>query len=114
MRDTAEFISVITNDGWWGNTPGYRQHMNYARLLAIQFRKDIARSANTGISCFINQRGDIVSQTEWWVEDVLEGTVYKNKTITFYARFGDYIGFICAFFAGSVVVYLIVKRIISR
>jgi apolipoprotein N-acyltransferase len=113
MRDTAEFIAVITNDGWWGNTPGYRQHMNYARLRAIEFRKDIARSANTGISCFINQRGDIVSHTGWWTEETLEGQVFKNKEITFYAKYGDYLGFLCSFLAGSIVVYLIVKRVIS-
>jgi apolipoprotein N-acyltransferase len=113
MRDTSEFIAVITNDGWWGNTPGYRQHMNYARLRAIEFRKDVARSANTGISCFINQRGDVVSRTGWWEEETLSGIVYKNKIITFYARHGDYLGFICAFLAGSVVIYLIVKRVIS-
>src|SRR6185369_4078561 len=58
IRNGAELIFVITNDGWWGNTPGYRQHKDYGRLLAIEFRKSIARSANTGISCFINQRGD--------------------------------------------------------
>jgi len=49
MQNGAQLIFVITNDGWWGDTPGYRQHMNYARLLAIEFRKSIARSANTGI-----------------------------------------------------------------
>src|SRR5207247_2436074 len=59
IRNGAEFIAVITNDGWWGDTPGYIQHENYARLAAIEFRRDIARSANTGISCFINQKGDI-------------------------------------------------------
>jgi apolipoprotein N-acyltransferase len=113
IRDTAEFIAVITNDGWWGDTPGYRQHMNYARLLAVEFRKDIARSANTGISCFINQRGDVVSKTGWWTEESLSGIVHKNKMITFYARHGDYLGFICAFLAATIVIYLFIKRIIS-
>ena len=112
IRDSAEFIAIITNDGWWGNTPGYRQHMNYARLRAVEFRKSIARSANTGISCFINQRGDIVSRTEWWVEDKLSGFIYKNKVITFYAQHGDYIGFACAFFAVTLLIYLFLRRLI--
>lgn len=113
MRDTAEFIAVITNDGWWGNTPGYRQHMNYARLLAVEFRKSVARSANTGISCFINQRGDIMKQSEWWKEDVLSETILKNNNITFYAKHGDYIGFICAFIAITLLIYLILRRLIQ-
>jgi apolipoprotein N-acyltransferase len=112
MRDSAEFISVITNDGWWGNTPGYRQHMHYARLLAVEFRKSVVRSANTGISCIINQRGDIISKTGWWVEDALKGTILKNKSVTFYARHGDYIGFICSFFAVTLIIFLILRRMI--
>lgn len=94
MKNGAELIFVITNDGWWGNTPGYRQHMNYGRLLAIEFRKSIARSANTGISCFINQRGDVFQKTNWWQEDAIKQTLYKNDIRTFYAKHGDYLGVI--------------------
>ena len=99
MKAGAQLIFIITNDGWWGNTPGYRQHMNYARLRAIEFRKGIARSANTGISCFINQRGDVLQQTGWWEEDVIRQTLYKNNIKTFYARHGDYLGVIASVFA---------------
>ena len=112
IRDSAAFIAIITNDGWWGNTPGYRQHMNYGRLLAVEFRKSVARSANTGISCFINQRGDIVEQTLWWEEEAISGTVYKNKHVTFYASHGDYIGFIAAFLSVTLLLYLVLKRMI--
>ena len=113
IRDSSQFIAVITNDGWWRNTPGYRQHMNYARLMAVEFRKDVARSANTGISCFINQRGDVLAKTEWWKEDALKATLYRNEIITFYGRNGDYIGFICAFMTCSVLLYFGFKRLIS-
>lgn len=112
IRDTAQFISILTNDGWWGNTPGYRQHLNYARLLSIEFRKSVARSANTGISCYINQRGDVLQQSLWWTEDALKGTLLKNKIITFYAKHGDYIGFACAFLAVTLIIYLIFRRMI--
>jgi apolipoprotein N-acyltransferase len=97
IRNGAQFIVIITNDGWWGNTPGYRQHMNYGRLLAIEFRKSIARSANTGISCFINQRGDVIQHSNWWEEDAMKQTIYKNNILTFYARHGDYIGVIASY-----------------
>ncbi|MFN3940829.1 MAG: apolipoprotein N-acyltransferase, partial [Chitinophagales bacterium] len=56
VRNGANLIFIITNDGWWGNTAGHKQHCLYGRLRAIENRKSIARSANTGISCFINQR----------------------------------------------------------
>ena len=96
MRNGAEMIFIITNDGWWGNTPGYRQHVAYARIAAIEFRKSIARSANTGTSCVLNQRGDILQPTPWWQEDAFGATIYKNDTMTFYAKHGDYLAWICS------------------
>ena len=95
VRNGPGFIAIITNDGWWGNTPGHKQHLAYASLRAIETRKSIARSANTGISGFINQRGDIVRQTEWWKMDAISGVVKSNKIITFYVQWGDYIGKFC-------------------
>jgi apolipoprotein N-acyltransferase len=88
----AELLFVITNDGWWGDTPGYKQHQAFARLRAIENRKSVARSANTGISCFINQRGDIISETAWWKETSLRATIKRNNEQTFYANNGDLIG----------------------
>ncbi len=92
----AGLICVITNDGWWGNTPGYQQHFDYARLRAIEMRRYIARSANTGISGFIDDKGYVMSKSKWWVEDALKATVYIQTQETFYARYGDYIGKIAA------------------
>jgi apolipoprotein N-acyltransferase len=114
MKNGAELIFVITNDGWWGNTPGYRQHMNYARLLAIEFRKGIARSANTGISCFINQRGDVLQKTNWWKEDAISQVIYKNDIKTFYAKHGDYLGIISSCFTFLFLLAMPVKSIIRK
>jgi apolipoprotein N-acyltransferase len=91
IKKGANVFFIITNDGWWKNTPGYKQHLSYSRLRAIEFRRDIARSGNTGISCFINQRGDIVKRTSWWKQTSISGTVNLNNQITFYAKYGDYI-----------------------
>ncbi|HRH65572.1 MAG TPA: apolipoprotein N-acyltransferase [Bacteroidia bacterium] len=114
IRNGAQFIAIMTNDGWWGNTPGYRQHMNYSRLRAVEFRKSIARSANTGISCFINQRGDILQQTSWWQEDALQETLLKNNIRTFYARHGDYPGFIASFLSASILVFMSFRKLIFK
>ncbi len=59
MRDGAQLLAIVTNDGWWGNTEGHRQHLQYARLRAIETRKPVVRSANTGISALITPSGDI-------------------------------------------------------
>ncbi|MCQ2181021.1 MAG: apolipoprotein N-acyltransferase [Bacteroidales bacterium] len=95
VREGAEFLTIITNDAWWGDTPGYRQHLRYASLRAIELRRDIARCANTGISAFINQRGDIVSSTSWWERRSLEGQVNYNSQLTVFARYGDVTGRVC-------------------
>lgn len=98
-RNGAELIFIVTNDGWWGNTPGHRQHFSYARLRAVETRRSIARSANTGISAFINQRGDILQESDYWVPAVLKDTINANDRITFYSKYGDYIARISAFVA---------------
>jgi apolipoprotein N-acyltransferase len=88
----ANFLAVITNDGWWGDTPGYRQHFNYARLRAIENRRDVVQSANTGTSGLIDQRGDVHFKTDWWVETSFRGTINANDTLTPFVRHGDLIG----------------------
>jgi apolipoprotein N-acyltransferase len=114
IRNGAETIFIITNDGWWGDTPGHEQHLAYASLRAIELRRSIARSANTGISAFINQRGDILQATEYWEQDVIRGTISPNESMTFYARYGDYLARTAAWLAVFVFLAAVVKRRISK
>ena len=114
VDDGAQMLSVITNDGWWGDTPGYRQHFSYSRLRAIELRRDVARCANTGISGFINQRGDVVSQSGWWVPDVLESKVNLSSEKTFFATYGDIVGRVCTFVCLMLLALLIVKSITKK
>ena len=90
-RKGADLLFVITNDGWWGDTPGYRQHFEFSKLRAIENRRCIARSANTGTSGFFNQKGDVLQKTEYWKEDVIKATLKANTEKTFYTRHGDYL-----------------------
>ncbi len=87
----AGLIFIITNDGWWKKSPGAKQHLSFARLRAVETRRSIARAANTGISCFINQRGDIVLKAPWWQATSISMQLNVNDKITFYVRHGDYI-----------------------
>ena len=97
VRAGAEVMTVITNDAWWKDTPGYRQHLSYASLRAIETRRSIARSANTGISAIINQRGEIVERTSWWEPAVIRGTLNRNDKVTFFVEHGDIIGRLSSF-----------------
>ena len=90
-------MGIITNDGWWKNTAGHKQHLSYASLRAIETRRSIARSANTGISAFINQKGDIESQTKWWEEAYLNKELNLNNKITIFVKYGDLVGRVSGF-----------------
>lgn len=114
IKNGANFIFVITNDGWWGNTPGYKQHLTYSQIRAIETRRSVARSANTGISAFINQKGEILNRTGWWVPDSIKNTLKANTEITFYVRYGDYIGRISDFLAIFIFLYTISQSLILR
>lgn len=89
VKKGAQFIAIVTNDGWWGDTVGKDQHLLYAKLRAIENRRWVARSANTGISGFINQRGDVIQRTDWWVPASLTQEINLNEELTFYTRSGD-------------------------
>jgi len=110
IRNGAGLIFIITNDGWWGDTPGHKQHNSYAVLRAIETRRSIARSANTGISCFINQRGDFSQETEYWKPDVIKGTINANSRLTFYVKYGDYIARITTLFSLLIILIALVSR----
>ena len=97
VRKGAQVLFIITNDGWWGNTPGHKQHLSFASLRAVETRRCIARSANTGISCFVNQKGDIQQATKYWEKDVIKQEINLNNEITFYTQYGDYFGRISSF-----------------
>ncbi len=92
VKTGAKALAVITNDAWWGDTPGYRQHFSYSCLRAIETRRDIARCGNTGISAIIDQRGEVLSRTPWWQPAVFCGSVNLSSHQTFFVRHGDIIG----------------------
>lgn len=94
LRKGAGLIFIITNDGWWENTPGYKQHLNYARLRAIESRRQIARCANTGVSCFLDEFGTIYDATKWWEKAIIERELSYSTELTFFARYGDLISYL--------------------
>ena len=109
VRKGARAMTIITNDAWWGNTPGYRQHLSYASLRAIETRRAIARCANTGISAIISPSGEILQPTPWWKQAVIEGQIPLRDDLTFYVRHGDITGRVCTFLFLLLLLALIVR-----
>lgn len=108
-RLKSDFVAIITNDGWWKDTPGYKQHLSFARLRAIENRKYIARSANTGISAIIDSRGDVVEKTGWWKPAVIKGNIKLSQKETFYVVYGDIIGRVSGFTALLILAFALFK-----
>lgn len=92
VQDGADFLTIITNDGWWGDSNGHVQHFDYARLRSIEQRRWIVRSANNGISGIISPDGKVQLETEYWVDDAFSFTIYTSDHKTFYARNGEWFG----------------------
>ncbi|MCC6723035.1 MAG: apolipoprotein N-acyltransferase [Saprospiraceae bacterium] len=114
IKAGAEAIFIMTNDGWWDDSGGHRQHLAYARLRAVETRKSIARSANTGTSCFINQRGDVQQPTDYEVEAAIRQNIKFNDRITFYVRWGDLIAKLAVLSTVLVLAYFLVNRLKQR
>jgi apolipoprotein N-acyltransferase len=84
----ANLLTIMTNDGWWANTPGHKQHLDYARLRALETRKWIARSANTGISAVINSNGEILETRPWDEAAAIKYAIPPITGETFFVRNG--------------------------
>ena len=110
VRRGAQFMAIISNDGWWGDTPGYKHLFTISRLRAIEHRRAIARSANTGKSGFISARGDIGETLGWEQRGVLTAQVPLNSELTFYTRYGDYLARISEYILLLCVLYYIAYR----
>lgn len=91
VKKGANLLTIMTNDGWWANTAGHKQHLNYARLRAIETRKWIARSANTGVSAVINSNGDIVESRPWNEAAAIKYAIPPVTGETFFVRNGEII-----------------------
>lgn len=114
VRKGAEVMAILSNDGWWGDTPGYRHLFSISRLRAIEHRRAVVRSANTGQSGFISPRGDVTGTMGWEERGVLTEEVPLNSQMTLYTRAGDYVGRIALYVSMLCVLYYAAYRIKRR
>jgi apolipoprotein N-acyltransferase len=87
--DRPGWIINLTNDGWFGNSTGPYQHLQQARLRAIEEGLPMVRAANTGISAVIDPSGRIVARLGLGIEGVLDASLPSALSPTVYARLGD-------------------------
>ncbi len=111
----ANLLTIMTNDGWWGNTPGYKQHLEYARLRAIENNVYVIRSANTGISAVIDNNGKVLNTKPWDKADVIKTTIpVRNFPKTFYTTHGDYLFKIAAFITLVLLIFNMITVVKNR
>ncbi len=114
VREGARAMTIITNDAWWGDTPGYKQHLSYASLRAIETRRAIARCANTGISAIIAPSGEILQPTPWWEPAVIKSQIPLRDDVTFFVEHGDITGRLCSFVFCLLFLALAVRFVTKR
>ena len=114
VRNGANLICIITNDGWWKKTPGHKQHMNYARLRAIETRTWVARSANTGISCFIDPYGTVINPQPYNTASAIKLAFNPAIKKTFFVKHGDILSKIMVGLSVLLLGWVIVLKVLKK
>ncbi|WP_294318268.1 apolipoprotein N-acyltransferase [uncultured Chryseobacterium sp.] len=109
VKKGANFLAIMTNDSWWGVTEGHKQLLSYARLRAIETRREIARAANSGISAHINAKGEIIEDTFYGDKTALYARVNLYDGMTFYTKAGDLLSRFAIFAFGFLLFYFLIK-----
>jgi len=114
VKKGANFLGIMTNDSWWGVSEGHKQLLSYARLRAIETRREIARSANSGISAHINAKGEIMEDTFYGDKTALFAKINLYDGETFYTKSGDLLSRFSIFVLGFLIFYFLFKKIQDR
>ncbi|HYR44017.1 MAG TPA: apolipoprotein N-acyltransferase [Terriglobia bacterium] len=103
VKRGSKLLVVITNDGWFGESSAPYQHLRMGVVRAVENRRYMVRTANTGISAIIDPYGRIEASTPIGVRTILDGTVHFRSDRTFYTEYGDIFAYanlaLAAFFA---------------
>ncbi|AZA90817.1 Apolipoprotein N-acyltransferase [Chryseobacterium nakagawai] len=110
VKKGANFLGIMTNDSWWGVTEGHKQLLSYAKLRAIETRREIARAANSGISAHINAKGEVMADTFYGDQTALFSKINLYEGMTFYSRAGDLLSRFSMFALGFLLFYYLIKR----
>lgn len=114
VKKGANFLGIMTNDSWWGVTEGHKQLLSYARLRAIETRREIARTANSGISAHIDAKGEILENTFYNEKTTLLAKINLYEATSFYTKSGDLLSRISIFSFGFMVFFILAKWFDSK
>jgi apolipoprotein N-acyltransferase len=99
VQKGAEMFVVVTNDSWYGNSSGPRQHYDFSALRAVEYRRTVVHAANGGISGIIDPMGKSAVQSNMFEQSVLTGDAVLNNNITVFAKFPMLIPDLCGAFS---------------
>lgn len=111
VAEGAQFIVIATNDSWFNDSFGGKDHLRQAKLRAIENKRYVARAANTGISAIIDSKGNIVEQTKFFEKDILYGQIKPIYKETLYTKIGDIVLYICIAAEALMILICIIRRI---
>jgi apolipoprotein N-acyltransferase len=111
VRNGADVIIEMTNDGYLGPTPVLRQHLAKAVFRAVETNRPVLRVTNVGITAYINERGEVLDAAESYVEDTRVWSVAKSDgSQTFYVKYGDWFAWLCSILTMALLVFSLVRR----
>lgn len=84
----ATFFLNVSNDAWFGRSLAPHQHLQIARVRALELGRPLVRATNTGISALIDHQGRVVERSEWFVDATLQGEIQPQQGLTPAARWG--------------------------
>ena len=97
VRNGADAIIEMTNDGYLGPTPVLRQHLANAVYRAVETNRPVLRATNVGISAYINERGEVLEASDPYTETTRVWAVAKSDGAqTFYVKYGDWFAWLCS------------------
>jgi apolipoprotein N-acyltransferase len=114
VRKGAEFLTVVTNDSWWGNTSGAYQHERAAVMRAVENRRWVVQCANGGISCAVDPEGRVERSMGMYAAGALVAVVHPSDERTFYTEHGDWFAELSLAAAGCLLGFASLRPLIFR
>ena len=115
VRNGADVIIEMTNDGYLGPTPVLRQHLANAVFRAVETNRPVLRVTNVGITAYINEKGAVLDPTAAYQEDTRVWTVSKSDgSQTFYVKYGDWLAWLCSVVTIGLLILSTRRKVILR
>lgn len=104
VNNGAALLINISDDAWFGNSAGAEQHLNHARLRAIENHRDIVRVTNSGISALVTAQGKVVDPLPMFTAASHVWTAETSRTATLYTKYGDWFAISCTIISALAII----------